>query len=411
MRIVVIIPTYNEVENIGRMLDVLKKEVFSQIKNHEMVVLVVDDNSPDGTAEVVRKKMEKYKNVKLLLGQKEGLGAAYARGMKYTMQEMGADAVVEMDADFQHDPKDIIRLVAEFDKGYDYVIGSKYVKGGSVPRQWEVYRKFLSWGGNIFARAMLLIFSVRDVTSGFKLTKVKGFLDKINLDYLLSKSYAYKIHIMYEMVKERGARVKEVPIKFHYREKGSSKIEHEDVFESLKVVILLFFKSRFFKFGVVGFTGYLINAFGLEFFSGTTATELFASVFGNWKGQSVFGIAAEPSAWSAALAAEIAIIYNYTMNNFWTFNKKKITNPLRFLWKFLHFNLTSFGAVLIQFFTVGIAVLAFKDTMLVRQITLFFTVPILIVPYNYTMYNIFIWKTWKVPGLRWLQNREGFFTD
>lgn len=411
MSIVVIIPTYNEVENIGRMLDVLNKEVFSQIKNHKMGILVVDDNSPDGTAEVVRKRMEKYKNIKLLLGQKEGLGSAYARGMKYAMKEMGADAVVEMDADFQHNPKDIVQLVKEFDNGYDYVVGSKYVRGGAVPKQWEFYRKFLSVGGNIFARVALLIFNVHDVTSGFKLTKVKGFLDRMDLDSLLSKSYAYKIHMMYDMVKEKGARVKEIPIKFHFRERGSSKIEHEDVFESLRVVILLFLKSRFFKFAVVGFAGFLINSIGLEFFSETKLTKNLASVFSNWEKNSLLGIATQPSAWAAALAAELAIVSNYTFNNFWTFSKRKITNPFRFLWKFLHFNLTSFGAILIQFFVVGLAVLLFGETRLVRQLSLVFAVVFLIIPYNYTMYNVFIWKTWKVPGLRWLQNKKGMFTD
>lgn len=411
MNIVVIIPTYNEVDNIGRMLDVLTKEIFPGIKNHKMQVLVVDDSSPDGTADVVRDRMKSHKNIKLLLGQKEGLGAAYVRGMKYAMKELMADAVIEMDADFQHDPKDIKRMVSEFDKGYDYVIGSKYILGGSVPKQWEFYRKFLSWGGNIFARLALLIFSVKDVTSGFKLTRVKNFLDRIDLDNLLSKSYAYKIHIMYEMVKEKGAKAKEIPIKFHFREKGSSKIEHEDVVESLKVVILLFFKSRFFKFGVVGFIGFIINATGLEFFSGAKVTEFLAVPFSNWDHLPVLNIAAQPSAWAAAIAAEFAIISNYTFNNFWTFAKRKITSPLRFFWKFLHFNLTSFGAILIQFFVVGLGVLLFGDKTIVRQGSLVFAVIFLIVPYNYTMYNVFIWKTWKVPGLRWLQNRKGLFTS
>lgn len=411
MNIVVIIPTYNEVENIGRMLDALTREVFPKIKNHNMRALVVDDNSPDGTAEVVRKKLKESKNIKLLMGQKEGLGAAYIRGMKYAMQEMKADAVIEMDADFQHDPKEIVKFVKEFDSGYDYVIGSKYVKGGSVPKQWEFYRKFLSVGGNTFARIVLLIFSVRDVTSGFKLTKVKGFLDRMDLDRLLSKSYAYKIHMMYEMVKEKGARVKEIPIKFHFREKGSSKIEHEDVFESLRVVILLFLRSRFFKFAIVGFVGFLINSIGLEFFSGTRFAEILANAFSKWEEKSLLGIAAQPSAWAAAMAAELAIISNYIFNNFWTFSKRRITNPFRFLWKFLHFNLTSFGAILLQFFVVGSSVLLFGETRLVRQLSLVFAVVFLIIPYNYTMYNVFIWKTWKVPGLRWLQNKKGMFAD
>lgn len=412
MNIVVIIPTYNEAENIGRMLDILSKEVFPQIKkNHKMKVLVVDDNSPDGTAKIVKEKMKSSKNIELLLGQKQGLGAAYARGMKYAMEKMSAEAVVEMDADFQHNPKDIIRMVKEFDKGYDYVVGSKYVKGGSIPKQWEPHRKFLSWAGNIFARTFLLIFGVKDVTSGFKLTRVKGFLNKINLNNLLSKSYAYKIHMMYDMVKGKGAKVKEIPIKFHYRERGSSKIEHEDILESLRVVMLLFFRSRFFKFGIVGFTGFMINAFGLEIFSGTRITENLANNFAGWRNQAPpLAIAAQPSAWAAALAAEIAIMSNYTLNNFWTFSKKRIKNPLRFIWKFLHFNLTSFGAVLIQFLVIGFAVLLFGERTLIRQAALVFAVIFFIVPYNYTMYNVFIWKTWKIPGLRWLQNRKGFFT-
>lgn len=411
MKIIVIIPTYNEVENIGRMLDVLTREVFPQIKHHDMQVLVVDDSSPDGTGNVVRGKMKKNKNIHLLIGKKNGLGAAYVRGMKYAMKKMNADAVVEMDADFQHDPKDIKKMVVEFDKGYDYVIGSKYVPGGSVPKQWELYRKLLSVGGNIFARLVLLIFSVKDVTSGFKLTRVKNYLERINLDNLLSKSYAYKIHIMHSMIKEQGAKVKEIPIRFHFREKGSSKIEHEDVLESLKVVILLFFKSRFFKFGIVGFLGFLINAIGLEMLSNARITEEIAGNFSSWSNRPVLNIASHPTSWAAALAGELAIMSNYTLNNFWTFSKRRITNPLRFFWKFLHFNFTSLGAVLIQFFVVGFAVLLFSDTTLVRQAALIFAVIFLIVPYNYTMYNIFIWKTWKIPGLRWLQNREGLFTN
>lgn len=399
MNIVVIIPTYNEAENIGLMIDALFKEEFPKIKNHTMKVLVVDDNSPDGTAQIVKKKIKEYESLELLSGEKRGLGVAFARGMNYAMKEMDADAIVEMDADFQHNPKDVVRLVREFDKGYDYVIGSRYIKGGSIPRQWAFYRKFLSWGGNMFARLTLFLLKVHDVTSGFKLTRVKGFLDKVNLDSLLSKSYAYKIHLLYEIVKIRDAKVKEIPIKFHYRERGSSKIEQEDLRESLKVVMILFFRSRFFKFAVTGFLGFLINAVGLELFSGTNITQSFASIFSLWKGRVGLGVAAEPSAWAAALAAEVAIMWNYTINNLWTFAEEKITNPLRFVWKFTHFNLTSVGAIVIQFVVIGSAVLVFGDTTLVRQVALVASMP-LVLSFNYTMYNVFIWKTWKIPGLR-----------
>ena len=154
-KVVVIIPTYNEKENIGRMIDVLEEDIFPKIKNNQMEILVVDDKSPDGTAEIVREKMKKFKNIILDLGNKQGLGAAYKRGMKYAMEKMKADAVIEFDADFQHDPKYIIDLVQKFDEGYDYVIGSRFVKGGSYPKQWDFYRKFLTKYGGLFSRIVL----------------------------------------------------------------------------------------------------------------------------------------------------------------------------------------------------------------------------------------------------------------
>ncbi|MDO8503311.1 MAG: glycosyltransferase [bacterium] len=404
MNIVVIIPTYNEVENIGKMLDVLTQEEFPKIKGYTMKILVVDDSSPDGTGDIVRERMGKNKNIELLLGKKEGLGAAYARGMRYAISKMRADAVIELDADFQHDPKDVKRLVAAFDEGYDYVIGSRYIKGGSIPAQWSFYRKFVSGFGNLFARVVLLFLKLHDVTSGFKLTRVKGFLDQVDLDHLLSKSYAYKINLLYAIVKNRGARVMEIPIKFHYRERGSSKIEHEDLTESFKVVIILFFKSRFFKFAVVGFVGYLINAIGLEVFRRSGIFSWAAVSFSGFN-HGVFSLLSQPSAWSAAAATELAIMSNFTFNNFWTFSAKSITRPIRFVWKFLQFNLTSLGALVIQFVVVGIAVMIFEDTRLVRQIAVVVAMP-LVVAYNYTMYNVFIWKTWKVPGLGWFQNKQ-----
>ena len=118
-KVVVVIPTYNEAKNINKMIDVLTKDIFPQITNNDMWLLVVDDKSPDGTADVVREKQKKHKNIVLSLGDKQGLGAAYKRGMKYAMEKMGADAVIEFDADFQHPPKYIIELVKKFNEGYD----------------------------------------------------------------------------------------------------------------------------------------------------------------------------------------------------------------------------------------------------------------------------------------------------
>ncbi len=235
-RIVVCMPTYNERENIGRMIETLCKEEFPKIKDHEMMLLVFDDTSPDGTWQVVQEKMKKYKNLYLSLAKgKKGLGAGYARAFHYAIDKLKADAVMEMDADFQHDPKDVQRFVTEFDKGYDYIIGSRYISGGSIPAEWGFKRKFLSISGNLFSRAALWLWGVHDFTTGFRLARVKGLLDQINFDKIFCKSYAYKMRLLYEM-KRHGAKIKEIPINFAAREKGWSKMDSEDFFESLKVI-------------------------------------------------------------------------------------------------------------------------------------------------------------------------------
>lgn len=404
-KIIVIIPTYNEADNIGKMLDILIKEEFPKIKNYQMAALVVDDNSPDGTAKIVREKMRLYnKNrqvISLLEGKKEGLGKAFARGMKHAMVKLKADAVVEVDADFQHDPKDVKRLVAEFSKGYDYVIGSRYIKGGAIPRQWQWYRKLFSWGGSLFARMVLLLVNVHDVTSGFKLTKVKGFLDKVDLENLLSNSYAYKIHILYEVVKEKHARVSEVPIIFRHRERGSSKIEKDDLIDSFRVTMILFFRSRFFKFGIVGFIGFTVNAVSLEIIR---RVNIFAPIseYFSYLADTKFTLLSQPTAWSAAAAGEMAIISNFSLNNTWTFAKEQIRNPFIIAKRFLEFNATSLGAIVIQFVVIGTAVILFEDVTKVRQLGLLVALS-LIIPYNYTMYNVFIWRRWRIPWLPFLK--------
>ena len=237
MHIVVIIPTYNEKVNIKNLIPVLQTEVFPKIKGHEMSILVADDGSPDGTQGVVEGFVKEYKNVHLLEGKKEGLGKAYARAMRYAMDILHADAVLEFDADFQHDPHDIPRLIAALDKGADYVIGSRYIKGGQIPKEWGLDRKLKSRFGGLFARYMFLMLNIHDMTSGFKLTKT-SFLSKVDLEHLFSYNYAYKMHILHDVVR-LGARVKEVPIIFYERTSGKSKMDTNDIVDSLLVVIRL----------------------------------------------------------------------------------------------------------------------------------------------------------------------------
>jgi dolichol-phosphate mannosyltransferase len=238
----------------------------------------------------------------------------------------------------------------------------------------------------LIARVGLLRFGVHDLTTGFKLTKVKGVLDKVDLDHLYSNSFAYKLHILAACL-NNGAKVVEVPITFMARTAGESKIIKNEMIESLKVIFLFQIHNpkilRFFKFATVGFIGYLINAFGLEIFYR-------------------LGLA---TAIAAALGAELAIISNFTLNNFWTFSERKITSVGRLIVKFLQFNFTSLGAILIQAVVVGTGTRIFGNQY--RQIMLIVAVGFFVLPYNYAAYNILIWKTWKIPGLGWLQKLVG----
>jgi dolichol-phosphate mannosyltransferase len=238
MKVVTIIPTYNEKENTEKMIETLAK-VFSGIKDHQMELLYVDGNSPDGTAEVVRRYMKKYKWLHLLVeSKKEGLGRAYAKGMIYAMEKLNADYLMEFDSDFQHRPDDIPALVSQISNGNDYIIGSRYISGGSIPDEWGFKRKFLSVVGNLVARTLLILPQIHDVTGGFKISRVKGFMDQFDFDKLLSKSFAYKVHLLYFMV-TNGAKVKEVPIQFENRTSGESKLIKNELQETLRVIGLL----------------------------------------------------------------------------------------------------------------------------------------------------------------------------
>jgi dolichol-phosphate mannosyltransferase len=321
--------------------------------------------------------MKKYSNLTLFLEEKKGgLGAAYKKGMKYAVDKLGADAVIEMDADFQHDPKYILDLVEKFDQGYDYVIGSRFVKGGSVPKEWDLYRKFLTFGGGLFSRAVLFfpnINKVKDVSTGLKLTRVKGVLDKVDFGKVANGFY-YKTQILYQIV-NMGAKVVEVPMQFKLREKGETKMGFNTVIGTFKAVIILRLTEpktlRFIKFGTVGFIGYVVNASFLSFFSKIG--------FQEW------------ASWAAS--TELAIISNFTFNNFWTFKSDKISGSKKLVFKFLQFNLTSAGALVIQTAVGTLGVIIFGAQY--RQLLLPFIILFLVLPYNYFMYNAVIWKTGK----------------
>jgi len=395
MKVVIIIPTYNEKENIVKTLEDLEQEL-KRVKDHQVEILVFDSNSPDGTAQIVKNLSQRYPNIKVEQEkEKSGLGGAYIQGMKYAINQMKAEAVFEYDADGSHLPKYIPPMIGVLEKGADVVVGSRYIPGGKIPDNWGINRKIISYFGNLIARVVLFTPQYHDMTSGFRGSKTK-WLKQIDLDNLLSKQFAYKLHLFYALHK-LGAKIVEYPIEFIDRSKGKSKFPSNNVRDSLRVVFTLRLResARFIKFAIVGFIGFIVNALGIEILRNWPMTVRLAQSFNSFSGMPVLGLLAAPSAWSGAGGAELAIISNFTLNNIWTFKEKKITQALKLLGKFLQFNLTSAGAVIIQFVAIGGATLLFGDTWGVRQGAFFIALVCLIVPYNYLMYTRVIWKTHK----------------
>ncbi len=227
-KVVVVIPTYNERDNIGKLID----SIFQQrlhISTHELDVLVVDDNSPDGTSSVVRRLAQHNEHIHLLLGQKEGLGVAYTKGYKHAINHMKADIVVGMDADFSHDPHILPFLIREVIDGHDIVIGSRYTTGGSLPPEWSWLRRLNSAVGNRVARYIGGLQKVKDCTSAYRAINA-DLLRKIQLRYIGAKGYVFLVGLLHHAFKHK-AQVSEVPIHFKEREYGSSKLRLSDISE------------------------------------------------------------------------------------------------------------------------------------------------------------------------------------
>lgn len=373
-KIVIVMPAWNEAENIKKMISVLNEEEFPKIKA-DMNLLIVDNHSKDGTDKIVEEASKKHGNIHIIQQDKPGLGWAYVRGMQYAMEELKADAILEMDADFQHPPRFVKPMVDAYLDGADYAIGSRYIKGGSVPNEWAITRKAVSFFGNLFIRMVLVNFKIHDLTTGFRLSRVKGVLDKIELEKLMDLDrFAYKVDLLYQCLKNSKKTV-EVPLEFAARTMEKSKFNWKEMVATFKVAIILGIKDkqRFIKFGTVGFVGYLINAITLKIMTDIGAHSIIA-----W-----------------AVPVELSIISNFTLNNIWTFKSEQIKGLMALIKKFIAFNGTSMGALLIQ---LGAGILGDKLFGVgSRQLVLPIIIVFLVLPFNYTMYNLVIWKTWKLP--------------
>jgi len=301
MKYLICIPTYNEAENIENLL-----KTISKLKLSNVDILVIDDNSPDGTSNIVKKldQSKKLNNQLFVLDRKkkEGLGKAYVAAFKWALAKK-YDFVFSMDADFSHDPKYLPEMIKQ-SKNYDVVIGSRYIPGGRV-EGWEWYRYANSYGANFVTR-MLLGLKPKDATAGFKCYS-KKFLQSLNLDKIIAGGYAFQVE-MINLAQDGDFSITEIPITFADRRAGQSKISGELKRSAMTVWQLAVRKQsyrQFVKFAVVGAINTVVD----------WAVYFLIMKFTGWSTQSLKQIA-------KALSFIVSATSSYIMNRVWTFRSK-----------------------------------------------------------------------------------------
>lgn len=336
MKVVLVVPTYNERENIAALIPALQA-VFAGMW-HELHILVVDDNSPDGTADSVRALQVDYSNLHLIEGRRAGLGAAYVRGFAHAMNVLHAEVVFEMDADFSHKPEDVIRLVAAIDAGADLAIGSRYVKGGRISAEWGLRRRLISLCGNVVARYVAGIYQVKDCTAGYRAIR-SSLLRQIDLAGLRVQGYAFQVALLHAAAMSR-ARIVEVPVEFVDRRHGDSKLGLADIIEFIVNAwwIRLQSSRTFAKFLIVGASGVVVN---LGFFSLFLQMEMNKYV-------------------ASPIAVELSIVSNFLLNNYWTFRWRKIKDGFKL--KGLKFKAVSLLSLAVSYMTFVSLSIAFPQT-------------------------------------------------
>ena len=312
-----VIPTYNEADNITLLLPRLA-ELYP---DPNVLFLVVDDESPDGTGRLVREFAAADARVHLLEGKKRGLGAAYVRGICHALDALGADVVVQMDADFSHDPADAGRLLARVAAGADVAIGSRYVPGGSVDESWGFRRRQLSAWGNRLARWIAGLKGVRDCTAGFKAIRATA-LRAARVQDITVLGYAFQVALLHRLL-HSGARVVEEPIYFRDRQRGVTKLGLDSMLEFFYHIWWLRLTSHrtFIKFSLTGLSGVIVNLGSFHLLLQLGLHRYLAS----------------------PIAIELSIISNFLVNNYWTFADRELGEGKRI--RGLKFNVVSLLAL------------------------------------------------------------------
>jgi dolichol-phosphate mannosyltransferase len=314
-----------------------------------------------------------------------GLGVSLIAGYRYAINELKADIVIPNDCDFQWDPELIPLMLNKLEEGYDVVVPSRHVKGAG--ESFTGFRKLTHFVSNDLLNGYWAgIHEVKDKAGNFKAIRVKNILDKVQLDKLNVRGFVIQSTIIYELSKT-GAKFAEIPATFGSRRAGESKVGFsmqfiKDIVETFKNSTRIRFERspkllKFIKFGIVGGIGFVINFVGLMIFNNVFKVLPFPIGVVNFLAN--------------ALASELAIISNFVWNNIWTFSKEKISNPKELAGKFVTFNLSSIvGGILIPSGIIGLGTQIFGDQY--RQVFLALAVFGFTVPYNWFVYNKFIWK-------------------
>ncbi|MBP7774188.1 glycosyltransferase family 2 protein [Candidatus Woesebacteria bacterium] len=382
---IVIIPTYNEAGTIQRTVQAVLA-IFDKITDWKMGILVVDDTSPDKTYTVVEALRKDDSRVHLLVNkQKAGLGSAYLKGMEHAFDTLKADVVFEFDADLSHDPTKIPLFLKSIERGNDLVLGSRYIKGGSIPSDWGLHRKFLSKMGNLVIMCVLTNFKIKDWTSGYRALTEKVFRAvSPRLRSERFSGYTFQIGFLYHALKLGFKVDSNIPYHFSDRTVGESKIGPEYIKNTLSFILRVRIKEilamKLFKFALVGGIGALVQLSTLYFWRMVAPYEL-----------------------ATFLSIECAVVSNFILNNLWTFADQKLHLSV-IPKKFIQFNLASFGSIFIQYvialggkYTIGIHPLfTIPGFITIDTAMLFAVVGILVgMVWNFFAYSKFVWKSAK----------------
>lgn len=386
MKVINMLATYNEKDNVGPMIETLEK-IAKENSRYEFVNLVVDSHSPDGTGEIVKKMAGERRNL-FLLETPRGLGISLIQGYQYAMEKLKGDVIIPNDCDFQWDPNLIPKMLKKIEEGYDAVVPSRHVKGGKD--NFTPVRKLTHFISNDLLNYWWAgIREVKDLAGNFKAIRVKDILEKVNFDHLNVRGFVIQSTMIYELSKT-GAKFVEIPAIYGERRAGQAKVGFnkqfiKDILETFKNSTRIRFERspnlyKFFKFGIVGGFGFVINFIGFR---------LFKIVFRNLP----IDISLI-NAFANALAAEIAIISNFIFNNIWTFAQEKITSVKMWFLKLLQFNFSSIvSGIIIPSTIIGILTKLFGD----KYSSLYFVIAIfgITVPLNWIIYNKVIWRKSK----------------